>query len=76
MGKDGWEGYVVFGFADSSRVVLECPIEGNATYILSGDWQIAVGHSKQYLRDKCPEFCGRVFHRGDWLNRIRLALRR
>lgn len=75
VGKDGWDGYVVFGLADTRRVVLECPIEGNATYILSGEWRRAVEHTKQYLRDSCPEFCGRVVHRGDWLKRIRRTLK-
>jgi hypothetical protein len=41
---------VVFEFGYSRRVVLECPIEGNATYILSGNWKKQVGHSKLYLR--------------------------
>jgi len=39
VGKDSWTGYVVFEFSHTKQVVLECPIEGNATYVLSGDWR-------------------------------------
>jgi hypothetical protein len=76
VGKEGWDGYVVFEFPNSTRAALECPIEGNATYIVSGNWKKKVGHSKLYLRSKCREFRARVFHRGDWVSRIEVALDR
>ncbi len=74
VGRGGWHGYVVFTFDKSQNVALECPIRGNATYILSGDWEGVVGYSKRDLRDNCPEFRGRVYHRGTWLRRIRWAI--
>jgi hypothetical protein len=76
VGKEGWDGYVVFEFANSPHAALECPIEGNATYIVSGDWKKKAGHSQLYLRTKCREFRARVFHRGDWVSRIEAALGR
>jgi len=76
VGKEGWDGYIVFEFANSLRAALECPIEGNATYIVSGNWMKKAGHSKLYLRTRCREFRARVFHRGDWLSRIEAALGR
>jgi hypothetical protein len=75
VGKHGWEGYSVFEFTYSVRVVLECPVEGNATYILSGDWKGVIGYSKQYLREHSRQYRARVFHRGDWLSRIDDTLR-
>ncbi|NJN90207.1 MAG: hypothetical protein HC878_07390 [Leptolyngbyaceae cyanobacterium SL_5_14] len=51
VGTNLWLGYVVFTFDYTSKVVLECPIEGNATYVLLGDWQSMVKYSKQELRD-------------------------
>ena len=33
-GAMGYQGYILFEFSWSSAVVLECPVEGNATYIL------------------------------------------
>jgi hypothetical protein len=35
IGKESWSGDVVFEFSASNCVVLECPFEGNATYVLS-----------------------------------------
>ena len=74
VGREGWRGYIVFEFVRSKCVVLECPIEGNATYILSGNWKLMVGHSKLYLRTRYSAFCTKVVHKGDWLGRIRTAL--
>ena len=33
IGKRGWLGYVTFCFNFTDKVVLECPVEGNAIYI-------------------------------------------
>jgi hypothetical protein len=74
VGKESWLGYVVFEFMNSNRVVLECPIEGNATYILSGDWKAMVGHTKAEIRHDFADRYTKVVHKGDWLYRIREAL--
>lgn len=74
IGSEKWRGYVLFEFLSRDRVVLECPIEGNATYILTGDWRELVQHSKAYLRRNFSHRCERVFHQGDWLARVRQAL--
>jgi hypothetical protein len=74
IGEESWLGYVVFEFTNTDRVVLECPIEGNATYILSGDWKETVYHTKAEVRF---EFIGRyqrIVHKGGWLLRVRDAL--
>lgn len=34
IGKEKFQGYVVFGFDLSEKVVLECPKYGNAIYII------------------------------------------
>ncbi|HSU61019.1 MAG TPA: hypothetical protein VLI55_17045 [Bryobacteraceae bacterium] len=76
VGTDGWTGYVVFAFHWSDRVVLECPREGNAIYILRGDWRSMVTHSKGELREEYRHLCQKVVHKGEWLNRVRRALGR
>src|SRR5882724_5108944 len=43
IGNELWDGYVVFEFGSTKNVVLECPVEGNATYVLSGEWKCMVG---------------------------------
>jgi hypothetical protein len=75
VGDQMWLGYTVFTFAYTQRAVLECPIEGNATYVLSGDWKCMARYSKQEMRQKYPKGFAKVVHRGDWLSRVRTALR-
>lgn len=75
VGKDGWTGYVIFAFQWSDKGVLECPREGNAIYVLRGDWRAMVTHSKGELREEYQHLCQKIVHKGEWLNRIRQALR-
>jgi len=75
IGKDSWLGYVVFEFSHSACVVLECPVEGNATYILFGDWKAMVSHTKAEIRHRFAASCTRIIHKGDWLFRLRATLR-
>ncbi len=74
VGKNGWQGYVLFEFSWTDRVVLECPLTGNATYVLSGNWNRMIGRTKEYLRTRYSKECTKVVHKGDWLSRIRKAL--
>jgi hypothetical protein len=74
VGKNGWQGYVLFEFSWTDRVVLECPLTGNATYVLSGNWERMIGRTKEYLRTRHSKECTKVVHKSDWLSRIREAL--
>jgi hypothetical protein len=74
-GKESWYGYVVFTFKNSNRVVLECPVEGNAIYILSANWKELVSRTKAEIRQDHAARYKKVVHKGDWLDRIRQALR-
>jgi hypothetical protein len=47
IGKRMWEGYAVYTFKRATNVVLECPFEGNATYILDENWAREVRHTKE-----------------------------
>lgn len=76
FGVHGWFGYAVYEFPYTDKVVVECPIEGNATYILWGDWQSQVKLSKGELRHRYPGGYARVIHVGDWIDEIRNALKR
>jgi hypothetical protein len=69
-----WLGYVLFSFPFTGNVVLECPIEGNATYVLSGNWEALVNHTKHDLREWFPDSYARIFHQGNWLGRVENAL--
>ena len=74
IGEHMWMGYCVFMFPFSSKAVLECPFEGNATYILSESWKQLAMHTKQDLRRLFPNRHRKVVHKGDWLARVRSSL--
>jgi hypothetical protein len=74
VGREGWKGYVVFTFESTSRVLLECPIEGNALYVLDENWKTMLGLSKGEIRERHQGQHVRVVHRGDWLSRAETAL--
>jgi hypothetical protein len=73
-GKKAWFGYAVYEFSYSKRVVLECPIEGNATYVLSGDWKKMISLTKAEVRQEHAGRSARIFHTVNWLRRVRQAL--
>jgi hypothetical protein len=50
VGTAGYLGYILYEFPWSRAVVLECPITGNATYILWGDWQGMLQLTKSEMR--------------------------
>jgi Translation initiation factor IF-2, N-terminal region len=75
FGVRGWFGYAVYEFPYTKRIVLECPIEGNATYILWGDWQNKIHLSKGELRHRYPNQHIRVIHRRDWIEDVGRALK-
>jgi hypothetical protein len=74
VGKNKWHGYILFEFDSSLAVVLECPITGNATYILTGNWRTMVTESKRRLLTEFAEHTTRLVHKGDWLIRIKRTL--
>lgn len=71
VGTKVWKGYVVFEFAQTDKVVLECPQTGNATYILQGNWREMIAASKAELRSEYRQFCTRIIHGRDWERRVR-----
>ena len=75
VGKECWLGYVAFEFHENGGVVLECPVKGNATYILTGNWKSMISLSKAEIRDEYRGFYQRVIHSDSWLQSLRTALR-
>jgi len=70
IGNKTWRGYIVFEFKDSTSVVLGCPFEGNAAYILPADWKAMAGHTKRELSRLFENRYTKVVHKNDWLSRI------
>jgi hypothetical protein len=52
LGKNEFKEYVVFSFEIDQIAVLECPIIGNAMYVLEGNWRSLLRLSKSALLKK------------------------
>ena len=74
IGSVKWGGYILFDFPSKRKAILEFPVKGNATYILTGDWREMVKHSKYYIRQNFPNRYHKIIHKGNWLVRIRQCL--
>jgi hypothetical protein len=72
-GLGGFDAYGIFTIEGTSRVLLECPVYGNAAYVVDadqGDWKNITkrGMIESDLAEQIP-------HRGeDWPAKIRQAL--
>ena len=74
-GSDGFLGYVVYEFDRFNKVVLECPMYGNAVYLLfKNSWKSQARNSKQHIRENYVGSWARVRHTDSWLQRVRAEL--
>ena len=73
VGTDEFEGYVVFAFARTQAALLECPVYGNAIYVLGPDWRRLSKMSKQDLLSGRPGGVTKIVHRGDWFRRVKMT---
>lgn len=69
-GPPSWKGYIVYVFSHSSKAILECPFDGNATYILNGDWIRLSQFSKGQLVNMKGN-CSRVIHSENWFKAVK-----
>jgi hypothetical protein len=74
VGEKAWSGYIVYEFAEYDRVILDCPLDGNAAFVLTGNWRAMVRISKAEIRDEFAKLCIKVVHKGDWPGRLQAAL--
>ncbi len=74
VGSDEFEGYIVFAFSHTEKVLLECPVFGNAIYVIHSDWRRLSKTTKQDLLSRRSREVTRIFHRGDWFSRVKRAL--
>jgi hypothetical protein len=75
VGLDRWAGYVVFLFPHTPKAVLDCPVKGNAIYVLNRDWKFLSQLSKADLRRLHASEIRRIIHRGEWFGRLQRAIR-
>lgn len=75
VGRDGFEGYVVYGFNSTNWVILECPVYGNATYILKDNWQTISRLSKWEARQEHSNQVIVIRHTESWFSRLLAQLK-
>ena len=74
IGDGEFDGYIVFTFEHTLKVVLECPIHGNAVYVMGGGWQALSRLSKFELLSRHNRLVTRIIHTGDWFQRLKSQL--
>jgi hypothetical protein len=76
IGKDEFDGYVIFIFRWTKAALLDHPIMGNACYVLRSRWRELSHLSKSELLRRHPRRVTRIVHKGDWRARVKQALER
>nr|MDP9475793.1 hypothetical protein [Actinomycetota bacterium] len=74
VGSGEFEGYIVFAFSHTERVLLECPKFGNAIYVIHSDWRRLSRTTKQDLLLRRSREVTRIVHKGNWFGRVKRAL--
>lgn len=76
IGSGEFDGYLAFEFAGTDRILLECPVSGNAAYIFKHEWRTLSKLSRtELLRDHSGEVSKIVHAAGSaWQSRIKRGL--
>lgn len=75
VGEEEFSGYVVYCFdKNESKAILECPVYGNATYIIRGNWKNIAKGSKWMARYKYSNQVTVINHNETWFKRLKLNL--
>jgi hypothetical protein len=78
-GPDGYEGYLIYTFSDTTKALMECPEIGNAAFVIHKDWETWSQMDKQELMEEAERGgdVPRILHLGnDWPDKIRRELGR
>jgi hypothetical protein len=71
-GRAGVYGYIVLRFAHTKKVLLECPVYGNAIYVLdSGEERLLKMRKPQLIASGEAK---RIFHTKNWYRRVKQEL--
>lgn len=68
VGAHQFDGYFIFTFPDLKTFVLDCPLYGNAIYIIKGDWKKISALSKLSKGEILKRYPNnkRIIHKGEW----------
>lgn len=70
IGLEAFEGYMLFYFGNKDIAILDCPIIGNAIYILKKEWNELSRLPKSELIDLHSDKVSRIIHRGNWVDKL------
>ena len=76
IGKNGFNGYVIFGFSDKDIYILESAFYGNAIYVFSENWKELSQKTKAEIINNDLQI-ERITHNGEknnWLEKIKEIL--
>lgn len=75
-GRSEFNDYLCFRFSNNNKALLESPYEGNAAYVLRGDWETLSKKPKWELLNIYSDFCERIIHgqSGNWKYEIKRSL--
>jgi hypothetical protein len=68
-GRAGFYGYIVLMFDHTEKVLLECPVEGNAIYVLDSGEERLLAMNKRQLRESGEAKW--IYHTGEWYQRLK-----
>jgi len=70
IGLEELEGYMLFYFKNKDIAILDCPIIGNAIYVLKKEWKELSRLTKSELTELHSDKVKRIIHRGDWADKL------
>jgi len=72
VGADEFDGYFIFTFPELKLFVLDCPLYGNAIYIIKGNWKKLKTLSKLSKGEIIKGYPNtiRIIHKGEWGKRL------
>jgi hypothetical protein len=70
-GIDGLNGYLAYEFKKSKVTLFECPFDGNATYVVVGNWKKMAKLSKKMILESMGGY--RIIHSDTWKRRVQDA---
>ena len=74
IGVGEFERYTAFYFQEAKAAILECPIVGNAAYVIAEDWEQLSRLTKRELLESYQDNVTRLVHSGDWLYKLKFKL--
>jgi hypothetical protein len=73
-GRKGFYGYMAFTFDHTEKILLECPVEDNAIYILPPEERASLRENVTKQDLLASGKVKKIIHSGDWYRRLKNEL--